>query len=256
LPHHQKEPKHKRRHRSKSIRMNDQGEDYYDGDEVLVFQDASSESGNLSDFFNSNGSFSFGGFSCDGEDFVTEPLTHNPGITFNQQVEMVRGDGTIKMIPLNTGFYPSRQYESDPVDYGEEDQDLSMNLDDAAGNKELLIAEVPPFAAGLLPMAVEGVQALATMGADWAAMAARAFGTTKNEEAREEVLENDNDDDVDAEQEEEEVEEEEEGPNDDDNNNKDQLQQEQPEQETNNLLHQPGAGDGANVAADAARAAQ
>jgi len=217
--------------------MNDQhqGGDYYDGDDVLVFQDASiSDSGNLSDFFNSNGSL--GGFSYEqGEDFVTEPLTHNPGITFNQQAEMVHGDGTIKTIPLNTdGFYPSRQYESDLVDY-EEDQDLSMsmNLDDAD------IAAVPSFAASLLPMAAEGVQALATMGADW--WAARVFSTTENEEVL--ANENDNGHTVDAQK--GKVEKEEERPNNDD----DQLQQKQ-------IVQERGAGDVGKVAADAVRAAR
>lgn len=169
--------------------MNDQGEDCDD-----PFQDANS--GYLSDFFNSNGSFSTGSFSCDGGDdgaaaFVTVPLTDDPVIKFNQHVEMVCGDGTVKMIPLNMdGFFMSRQYESDPVDYGE-DEDASVCL------SELRVAEVPPDAAGggLLPMAAEGVQALAAMGGDWATKGAdwavRTFGNTENEEEPQEGVYND-----------------------------------------------------------------
>jgi len=55
------------------------------------------------------------------------------GLSFNPEVLMVRSDGTKMYIPLNVdGFYPSRQYDHDPVIYDGEasiDFDVLMDVD-------------------------------------------------------------------------------------------------------------------------------
>ena len=110
---------------------------YMENDNNLVYD---GDTNGLMTFFNSNGSLlsssmSFGNLEAD--DLVDEPIGQAAGISFNPQVEMVRGDGTIKTIPLNMdGFFPSRQYESDPVDFSVED-DFSISLGGESDNSLL-----------------------------------------------------------------------------------------------------------------------
>ena len=61
-------------------------------------------------------------------DLVEEPIGRSGGVLFNHEVEILCEDGTIRKIPLNTdGFYPSRQYESDPLDFCDS-EDFSISL--------------------------------------------------------------------------------------------------------------------------------
>ena len=85
-----------------------------------------------------------GDFDAD-SDLVDEPIGRSGGVLFNEEVEMLLGDGTIKKIPLNTdGFYSSRQYESDPLDFGGS-EDISISLGGDSNNdlfaKEMQQAE-------------------------------------------------------------------------------------------------------------------
>ena len=101
---------------------------FFDANSIMTNRDNDEAGLNL---FNSNGSLlslsvSYGHLGA--YDLVEEPIGRAVGISFNPQVDMVLADGMIKKIPLNTnGFFPSRQYENDPIDDGVE-ADFSISL--------------------------------------------------------------------------------------------------------------------------------
>ena len=113
--------------------QDDDGAIFVDANSIMTNHENDSDDAGLN-LFNSNGSLlsssmSFGNLGAD--DLVDEPIGRAVGISFNPQVEMMLGNGTIKSIPLNTdGFFPSRQYESDPIDdYVDDDFSISLGND-------------------------------------------------------------------------------------------------------------------------------
>ena len=108
---------------------------FFDANSIMTNRDNDEAGLNL---FNSNGSLlslsvSYGHLGA--YDLVEEPIGRAVGISFNPQVDMVLADGMIKKIPLNTnGFFPSRQYENDPIDDGVE-ADFSISDSSLWGNE-------------------------------------------------------------------------------------------------------------------------
>lgn len=180
-----------------------------DDDDSLYLDAESAGSGVIStgngSFAGSGGFFTSNGSLAESLDYYSVGSFGGGGggggvISFDPEVLVVRPDGTIKKIPLNTnGFFPSRQYESDPVIY---DDDGSMSLLDTSlqsldlssaardpGDLEAAkdtAAVLPPPAGNTFVAGVQAVAGGAAQGAmEWATQAVNSvrdlLGNTDNQ---------------------------------------------------------------------------